>query len=367
MTPNPAPAVAFPLLADPAGYVACRWDFTREAEKREYWLRMYREHFPHLLEEAERELLAQGRPAEEVRRTIAGCGQDFNGYLDQLREDPGRWGRLDMLQLTLGRERVLRRAGIDDPYRVAKRRENEAALSLLPGLLAELDAMAERERAVSLVEGMLAGNIFDLGATSITARVKTGRVDFHAVRAELAPRPWLIDDLDRWVERLTAGPAYRGAVLFVDNSGADVVLGMLPFARELLRRGAEVLLAANTGPALNDVTAAELGPLVAGIAKCDATFAAAIAAGRLEVAATGCITPLIDLGGVAPGFAAAVRRRPVDLVVLEGMGRAIESNLDAAFTCDAMKIAMLKIEGVARWLGGKVYDLVLRFEGAGGR
>jgi hypothetical protein len=29
-------------------------------------------------------------------------------------------------------------------------------------------------------------------------------------------------------------------MMFVDNAGADVVLGMLPFARELLRMGAEV-------------------------------------------------------------------------------------------------------------------------------
>lgn len=33
------------------------------------------------------------------------------------------------------------------------------------------------------------------------------------------------------------------AVIFVDNSGADVVLGILPFARELLRRGTVVKLA----------------------------------------------------------------------------------------------------------------------------
>lgn len=33
---------------------------------------------------------------------------------------------------------------------------------------------------------------------------------------------------------------HRRALLFVDNSGADIVLGMLPLARELLRRGTEV-------------------------------------------------------------------------------------------------------------------------------
>jgi type II pantothenate kinase len=33
---------------------------------------------------------------------------------------------------------------------------------------------------------------------------------------------------------------YQRVLMFVDNAGADVVLGMLPFARELLRMGAEV-------------------------------------------------------------------------------------------------------------------------------
>lgn len=34
-------------------------------------------------------------------------------------------------------------------------------------------------------------------------------------------------------------------MMFVDNSGADIVLGMLPFAREFLRLGCEVVLVAN--------------------------------------------------------------------------------------------------------------------------
>jgi hypothetical protein len=33
---------------------------------------------------------------------------------------------------------------------------------------------------------------------------------------------------------------HRKAILFVDNAGADVVLGMIPLARELLKRGTEV-------------------------------------------------------------------------------------------------------------------------------
>jgi Damage-control phosphatase ARMT1-like domain len=42
------------------------------------------------------------------------------------------------------------------------------------------------------------------------------------------------------------------------GAGADIVLGMLPLARELLRMGAEVVLVANEDPAINDVTASEL-------------------------------------------------------------------------------------------------------------
>lgn len=54
-----------------------------------------------------------------------------------------------------------------------------------------------------------------------------------------------MDDFDAFKERMGFGdkkPGFRHkrALLFVDNSGADVVLGMLPLARELLRRGTEV-------------------------------------------------------------------------------------------------------------------------------
>ena len=47
-------------------------------------------------------------------------------------------------------------------------------------------------------------------------------------------------------------------MILLDNSGADAVLGMIPLARELARRGAHVVLAANSLPALNDITDLEL-------------------------------------------------------------------------------------------------------------
>ena len=58
---------------------------------------------------------------------------------------------------------------------------------------------------------------------------------------------------------------------------------------------------------------------------------------------------------------------PIDLIVLEGMGRALESNFDARFTCDTLKIAMIKDEGVASALDGELFDLICRFEGGSGQ
>ena len=91
-------------------------------------------------------------------------------------------------------------------------------------------------------------------------------------------RPWLKDDLDAWIERLKVspllnssvaypnsnvivlyylltnasavlvvystfllqGPPHKLAVVFVDNSGVDIILGMFPFIRELLSHGTKV-------------------------------------------------------------------------------------------------------------------------------
>jgi len=83
---------------------------------------------------------------------------------------------------------------------------------------------------------------------------------------------------------------------------------------------------------------------------------------RLELVPSGNGSALIDLREVSPALAASITRRGADLVVLEGMGRALESNFDACFQCDALKVAMIKDPNVAQNLGGELYDLVFRFE-----
>lgn len=51
-----------------------------------------------------------------------------------------------------------------------------------------------------------------------------------------------------------------------------------------------------------------------------------------------------------------------DLVVLEGMGRGIETNLYAKFTCESLKLAMIKHPEVAACLRGRLYDCVCQYD-----
>ncbi|KAJ1939310.1 hypothetical protein GGF37_004450, partial [Kickxella alabastrina] len=158
--------------------------------------------------------------------------------------------------------------------------------------------------------------------------------------------------------------AYARAVVFVDNSGADVCLGVLPFARFLARRGTHVVLAANSLPALNDVTAPELQDIVGRAVAADAALAECVAAGRLVVAGTGSGGPCLDLRKLDERLVALCAG--VDLVVIVGMGRAIHSNYRARFTCDSLKLAVFKNQMAADAAGANIYDCLCLFERGSG-
>jgi type II pantothenate kinase len=154
-----------------------------------------------------------------------------------------------------------------------------------------------------------------------------GAEPFRETRENLVPRPWAVDDLDALVDRLCTH-SYAKAVLFVDNAGADVVLGMrplrrppacwpryprlagsrpepaaglpacagmLPLARELLRRGTTVILAANESPSINDITFGELDAMLASVSHSDAVLCRGISTRRLQVVSSGNALPVIDL------------------------------------------------------------------------
>jgi len=361
--PGPAaPTAAFPLLAEPDRYVACPWDLTAEHDMRRVWIDVFRHHWPKLVAECKRQSEQLGEQFAVTDEQLAQAGQRFAAYLDAAESNPDQFGRLTIYQVCLEREKALRDVGIADPYHLAKSRETEAALKRLPDLLASLDAMPERERVGTLMRGVFAGNIFDLGATQTVDRFTDGPVDFHAVLDELKPRPWLFDGLDAWTDRLLEGPPHKAACVFIDNAGPDITLGMLPLIRSLVMRSTQVIVAANTTPALNDVTISELDDLLHAVAAFDDPVAHALDDDQLLAVPSGNGAPLIDLNHVSPVLVEEVQQRGVDLVILEGMGRGVESNIDARFTCESLNLAMIKEQGVATAVGGELYDLVMRYE-----
>jgi type II pantothenate kinase len=353
-----------PLLADAAGYEPATWELTYDEARRGYWVDLFRDHFPKLLAEAEREAADLGQDLDDLRQRGEAAERELSAYLDDVSAQPAQYAPLTILDLCWQRERVLRRHGFEDPYRLAKKRENEQSLGRLPAVLAELDALPPAQQREAVVRGLFAGNIFDLGASKTIDMFQDGNaVDFHGTLAKLKPRPWFVDDLDAWLERLQ-GPAHRAALIFVDNAGPDVVLGIMPFARMLLQRGTRVILTANSAASLNDVTYEELVELIEQINddQADATLQTAWQNGELQVVPSGNWAPLIDFRRVSPELVDVVQREQVDLAVIEGMGRALETNFKARFTCETLKLAMIKDQGVAQALGAAMFDLVFKYE-----
>lgn len=347
----------FPLLAEPDRYRPMMIDLVDDAVARDYWLDVFANHLPSLADHCiESDSGADAAERAELVR------ERFSAMIAALRSDPRaydeRVGPISILGICRLREQVMREQGFADPYQPIKQRENEAALQLLPALLDELDGLDDRPRLEVVVTGIAAGNLFDLGAAGSYEKYRQGGFDFHATR-DKAARPWRVDDVDALIDRLLNRPPTR-AMLLVDNAGADLVLGMLPLARELLARGAQVILAANTTPSLNDIIIDELGEVLGLARQLDPYLDQACDEGALACVASGNDVPLIDFRQISEEMASA--SAGVDLLVVEGMGRALESNYDARFTCDTLKIGMIKEGWVAQIFDAELYDVICRFE-----
>jgi type II pantothenate kinase len=215
--------------------------------------------------------------------------------------------------------------------------------------------LAGDEQFFALITGVFAGNIFDMGADATAKKFLGSSPDFFATRAEILPRPWLIDDYDALRQRLLHGPRHRKAVFFIDNAGSDFLLGALPLMRWLGQRDTQIVLAANSRPTLNDMTIDDVQAWWPRVLEMEPSFKKI----SIEFVATGTGEPLIDLGRISPALNAAAA--DADLIILEGMGRGVESNLEAGFTCDTLNIAMIKDQAVADRHHGKLFDLICQF------
>ena len=351
------------LLADPAAYRPCTTeDMHVDIAFRDHWVHHFMHHFKLVMR------LALATYGESARPRTEACYAALIARLEHVLAHPETYERLDLLYLDAMRQDVLIAHDLPDPFELTKARENATSLPLYQKIVADLDAHTSAEEALLLaVEGVFTGNIFDLGAHATMDMFATASPDFHAIRDSLnGKRPWLIDHFAAFAEATLGDPRgmprYRQAMFFCDNAGPDFLLGVLPFCRLLAKMGTRVGIAANRLPALNDITVSEIRGLLPALQAVDPQLDALVRRGQLVAIDSGNRIPLIDLrdiSGEANAFAANT-----DLLILEGMGRAVETNLEAAFTCDSLKLAMIKDEMVAKRRAGKLFDTVCKFDGA---
>ncbi|OAY63282.1 uncharacterized protein At2g17340-like isoform X1 [Ananas comosus] len=358
-----SPSVPFPLLQTPieSTYRACTIpyrfpsDNPRKATPVEIqWIDLFLNSVPSFRQRAESDTSVADAPIKAEK-----FAQRYTAILEELKKNPeSHGGPPDCILLCRLRELVLRELGFVDIFKKVKDEENAKAISLFEDVVRLNDAIEdEGKRVENLIRGILAGNIFDLGSAQLAEVFARDGMSFLASCQNLVSRPWVIDDLDAFKMSWTK-KSWKKAVIFVDNSGADLVLGILPFARELLRHGTKVILAANDLPSINDVTYPELIEIIAKLKDENGQLAGVDASGLLVVN-SGNDLPVIDLTAVSPEL--AFMASDADLVILEGMGRAIETNLYAQFKCDSIKIGMVKHPEVAQFLGGRLYDCVFKY------
>jgi type II pantothenate kinase len=351
----------FCLLREPQAYAARDWDLISDAEGRAYWLDLFQAQLKLTCEAA---MACYGR---HIGGKVLKFRESMTAALDRLRAEPGSLpgGQLSLIDLDQLREDELRKHKIDDPYLRIKQNANDLAIKAYPALIRRLDDLEPADRWLEIVRCVFAGNIFDLGAPESMKYAKE-HVDFASVLAQLPPRPWLVDNFDELAKAANIFKPqvdWSRAVIFVDNAGPDFVLGVMPFARELALAGVRIVLAANERASLNDITADEAAAVVERLAPLDQDLADLIRGGMFEVVSTGTALPLLDLSNVSDELNEASRN--ADLVVLEGMGRAVETNRTTPFTVDALRLCMIKNSAVAARVGGKNLDVVCGYVRAG--
>ncbi|XP_041945360.1 4'-phosphopantetheine phosphatase isoform X2 [Alosa sapidissima] len=350
--------VNLPLLQDPSSYIPDTMDLTEDSHAREYWLYCFEEALDGVVKRA----VASRPDLPEATEQAEKFRQKYRHKLQTLRQQPFAYGSLTVRSLLDTREHCLNEFNFPDPYSKIKQQENDMALKYYQKVVRALEDLSWEQRQFALVRGLLAGNVFDWGAKAVSDVLETDPgFGFEQAKQQLQERPWLVDAYNQWIERLKGEP-HKCALFFVDNSGIDIILGVFPFVRELLLRGTQVVFASNSGPALNDVTNNELQILTERIAGMDPVIQSAVKDDRLTLVQSGSSSPCLDLSRLDKVLATVVRERRTDLVIIEGMGRAIHTNYYAALSCESLKLAVIKNSWLAERLGGKIFSVVFKYE-----
>jgi hypothetical protein len=341
------------------------WDLNLQREVVPHWTGLLRGNARFLLEV----LRAEGW--EEERRRAAEALGIFESLLDDLEAGAAQPVRT-VHDLTLVREHLLRESGLADPYRGLKAREASRLLPEAHAALARAWVAGEGESGtgplVRVLGELLAGNLFDLGSHATREAFREGGLDLPGARLRfrrVARRALARMDPARLA--LLQGPSVpldaRAAgrmLLFADNAGADFLLGVLPAALYWARRW-EVGLVVNSLPASNDISHAEARAHLGLLRDLPGSpLGAALDAGRLRLIQSGTGSPGIDLRHVARELNRQAQGSA--WIVIEGQGRAAETNWATRFRCPVLRVAVIKDPLVAVAIGATPGGAMLRWD-----
>jgi damage-control phosphatase, subfamily II, stand-alone protein len=306
----------------------------------------------------------------------------YDLFLSEVESDSYEGGTL--LNVVSAKERMLREHSLEDLFKAVKASENALCSDVLFNSLRDDVDFAE-DSLKAAIEIALAGNLFDAGAAQAVQNVIGGTAfkgdqnkfafknsddlqsAFEASRKRVRTSKWLCDDYEALKNNL-----YDRVVIFCDNAGADL-LGMTLLAREFSRRtpDAKVALVANELAALNDVTISELREFYNTCENKDVQYLKTFREiNKIALLSSGQASTLLNLNVTGKEINDWVKLQDMDsknlkwLVVLDGMGRSLESNWDCGKyfqnRVDVLNLAMVKSEINAKRLNANVYDCVCK-------
>lgn len=346
-----------PVLADLSTYNPDTIDLINNAKDRNYWLPCLDIMAKKFIDRAQ--LLNPDMP--DATLNAERSYEAFAKLVLQFRDDPSFLPELSIRTLLLSNEQTLRDNNFRDAWYIQKKQETCEALKEFKRRIGCLDKIDDfGNRWLQIATGVLAGNMFDWGARAVTNILEvSANFGLYEAMDTIEKRPWFVDDFESWIRNVKS-KLYNTIVIFVDNAGVDFILGILPFARELLKSNSRIVLTANSEPALNDLTIRELKECLRKASEICPIIAKSLANNQLIAVENGQSGPCLDLRYIDSDLCDIMET--ADLIVLEGMGRAVHTNFNAKFKIDSLKLAVLKNEFLAKSLGARQFSVIFKYE-----